>query len=211
MVRYWLANEDRYMSGYVRKYLETTPFDEASNDLELIASSAGREPHSLFDALLGGFLQVFTTAESVNESSPAGRKAGIRAALLLAHRQDPRCLSPLVRSLELGIFWAGAHQRRMEEALILFLESSPKAIGLTPYSKTLNDLVKLIWRSRSLRNDLSKKRISLLLLSSDWLKRIGGVKGRELLVEIATAKTSQHGRRQAQDHINSLLSGNPGN
>ena len=201
MVRYWLANEDRYMSGYVRNYLETTPFSEASDDLALIATSAGCEPHSLLNALLGGFLKVFTTAESVNERSPAGRKAGIRAALLLAHRQDPRCLAPLVRSLELGIFWAGAHQRRMEEALILFLESSPEAMDLTPYSQTLSDLAKRIWRSRSLRKDLSGERISLLLLSLDWLKRIGGEKDWDLPVEIASAKTSQLGRKQAQDHL----------
>src|SRR5581483_9917628 len=81
LLLYWLANEDIYTSPYVRNWLKRTPRDEAADILARIADYAQPESRSIVNMLVLGLVMMFTTSQVVLPKSPAGRKAGIRAAL----------------------------------------------------------------------------------------------------------------------------------
>ncbi len=102
-LRYWLANEDWYPSACTTRFLKTTPPEEAADMLVLIAEDAQPEPHSYSVTLYNAFATA-GFMPSAGGKIPR-RKAGVRAALLLAQLNDSRCISPLIRVFETQSVW----------------------------------------------------------------------------------------------------------
>jgi hypothetical protein len=161
-LQYWLANEDVYTSAYVLKWLERTPGDVAADMLAVIAKNARPESRSLWWMMFHGLASMLTTAEIISENSPAGRKAGIRAAMLLAHRGDLRALAPLVRVFEPHWFWRSKYQDSIEASLLHLLSHAPEETDWTPYRTDLRTLAEAIRRSGRKQQKLSVRQSDLL-------------------------------------------------
>ena len=105
-LRYWLVNEDWYMSRHTREWLERTPPDEAADLLARIAQDANPEPRSAWSMFLTGIASSgFSPSNAIAGKGPDERKAGTRAALMLANLNDARCVAPLVRVFETNGLW----------------------------------------------------------------------------------------------------------
>jgi hypothetical protein len=195
-LKYWLANEDVYTSNYVRKWLERTPSKEAADTLDTIAQYAGPEPHSLWWMLFHGLTAMLTTAEIISEKSPAGRKAGIRAATLLAGLHDPRALPLLIRAFETHWFWEGKYQVAIESALLRFFSEAPADLDLTPYREHLQKLADRIWQIGRGRTELTSRKADLLIALLHRLAPMNGEAVTALLQTIVTseARTPQRNR-----------------
>jgi hypothetical protein len=212
-LRYWLATEDIYTSTYVREWLERTPLEEAAGILAGIAEYAQPEPHSFWYMFSRGFTMMFTTSEIISDRSPAGRKAGIRAALLLADMDDPNCLPPLARAFETQAFWEGKYQEAIEEALIRFLSDADGRPDIAPFAADINNLALRIWQSGGGRKELSPRRANLLIAALHCLKGIAGeseiVLLSLLLRLIAATRTSTPNRARVQEAAIALLESAP--
>jgi hypothetical protein len=161
-LNYWLATEDVYTSDYVRNWLKRTPPHEAMNVLARIAENASPEPHSVLYSAYRGCLMIFTTSEAVSEKGPAGRKAGVRAALLLAQHNDARCLPPLIRVFETHWLWIGKYQEDIEAALLRFLRDAGDRPEIRRYTGELRRLAERLWRIGGGRRELSARHADLL-------------------------------------------------
>src|SRR5690242_12732445 len=97
-LRYWLTNEDWYMSSHTRRWLESTQLQEAADLLARIAEDANPEPRWGLSAFLSVLaVSGFSFTGAIAGKGPQIRKAGIRAALMLANLNDLRSIPPLVR------------------------------------------------------------------------------------------------------------------
>jgi hypothetical protein len=197
-LQYWLVNEDVYTSSYVLKWLKRTPSQEAADTLACIAQQAYPESHSLAWMFFHGLTAMLTTAEIVSKNSPAGRKAGIRAALLLAGRNDPRALAPLARVFEPHWFWESKYQPAIEAALLSFLSKAEPGLNLSSYRDALLGVAERLWHNGAGRKELSARRADLLIALLQQLSTGGEERERRLLKTISAgeARSLQRGRVQ---------------
>jgi len=205
-LQYWFANEDVYTSAYVRKWLERTPPDEVGDVLAAIAQYARPEPHSLLWMVFHALTAMLTTAEIISEKSPAGRKSGIRAAMLLATRDDLRALGPLVRVFETHGFWKGKYQDGIETALLHLLSRAPEETDWTPYRtdiRTLADAIRQIGRGRQ---ELSARQTDLLIVALQRLASVTDADTTALLQTIASTEARTPHRTRIQDAARKILS-----
>lgn len=208
-LQYWLANEDVYTSAYVRKWLERTPPDEAADTLASIARYARPEPHSLLWMLFHGLTATLTTAEIISENSPAGRKAGIRAAILLASLNDSRALPPLARVFETHWFWESKYQAAIEGALLRLLTEVPGDTDLRPYREDLLQVAGRIWQVGGGRAELSARRADLLIALLQRLAPITGEAEAALLKTIVSAEARTPQRSRVKEAAAKLLTAPP--
>jgi hypothetical protein len=201
---YWLANEDVYTSDYVRGWLERTPPEQAADDLFLIARLAQPEPHSIWYAFLRATIMVLATADSVSELSPAGRKAGLRAALLLAKRGDTRAIAPLARVFETEGMWKGRYQDAIEAALLQLLSGGEGQSGIHEYAEALRGLAAQIWRS-SRGKDLPPRLADLLIAALRRLSIEGAPEDITLFKSIASQRTTTPNWARVQQTASSLV------
>ncbi len=187
---YWLANEDVYTSDYVRGWLERMPPREVADDLLLIATYAQPEPHSLWHAIWRGVIMLLATTDSVSETGPAGRKAGTRAALLLANRNDPHAVAPLVRVFEPQGMWTGRYQNAIEAALHRLLSNPVRQSEVLEYADALRTLIAKIRRSAG-KTDLSSSLADLLIAALRHLRTASAEQDAALLNSIAAEQTTK--------------------
>jgi hypothetical protein len=218
-LRYWLATEDIYTSTYVREWLERTPVEEAADVLARIAENAQPEPHSLWYMFSRGFTMMFTTSEIISDKSPAGRKAGIRAALLLADMDDPRCLPPLARAFETTAFWEGKYQEAIEETLLRFLSEAVERPDIVQFDGdatsmalqflSLRLLAVQIWQSGRGRKELSTRRANLLIATIQCQNVFNEALDGKLIGSIIEAKAATPNRDRVKQAAIALLENPP--
>ncbi len=208
ILRRWLANEDIYTSEVVRDWLQRTQPHEAADSLARIAETAYPDPHTLGFLLFHGYMTVFTTSEIVTPRSPAGRRAGVRAALLLAKQNDARCLLPLIRVFETYWFWEGKYQEDIESALLQFLTDAADSPEIIPCTADIVDLVRRNWKSGGGHRELSSRRTDLLIAALQCLKATANQPespSRKLIHSIARTKARTPNRRRASEFAAALL------
>jgi hypothetical protein len=193
-LRYWLANEDVYMSSYVRGWLERTPPAEAADVLAGVSESAQPEPHSLWWTIFRGLILTFATSEGVSKNSPAARKVGTRAALLLARMDDPRAIPPLVRVFEAEPGRAGKYQGEVERELTRLLSHPIPGPLSREQAEAVEELAERIWSSGRGRRDLSSERADMLIAALSRLSETGAEAERAILHAIATSESGSPNR-----------------
>jgi hypothetical protein len=198
-LKYWLANEDLYTSAYVRKWLERTSPQVAAATLAEISEYAQQEPHSIVWMLIHGLTAMLTTAEIISEKSPAGRKVGIRAAMLLAGLGDLRAIRPLTRTFEYHWFWEGKYQASIEATLLRLVAEAPADEDLIAYRDDLLALANRIWQAGSGRADLSPRRADLLIAVLRRLAGAGGQAEEALRIAIRTADVTAEQRFKVKE------------
>lgn len=206
-LQYWLANEDLYMSSWVRKWLERTPPEEAEAMLAEIAEMAQPESHSLLRMYFHGLISMLTTAEIISEKSPAGRKAGTRAAMMLANRGDLRALAPLVRVFEPHWFWKGKYQEAIEAALLHLISHAPEETDWTPHHSDLRTLAEAVWQIGGGRQELSARQADLLLAALRPLRSGSATATASLLKTISSADVRTPQRRRVREAVAALPNG----
>ena len=203
-LRYWLANEDIYTSAYVRKWLERTPREAAVDTLAEMARTARPESHSLLRMMFHALTAMLTTAEIISDNSPAGRKAGIRAAMLLAGMNDPRALPPLARVLETHWFWEGKYQAAIEAALLRLLADVPETLDLSPYRTDLRKIVEDLLQFGHGKQEISSRRADLLIAALKRLAPIAEETDFSLLQKIASAQVRTPQRTRVKEAASAL-------
>jgi len=147
---------------------------------------------------------MLTTAEIISEKSPAGRKSGIRAAMLLANLGDLRALAPLVRAFESHWFWKGKYQEGIEAALLHLLSQTPDTTDWTPYRSDLRTLAEAIRQIGRGHQELSARQADLLIIA---LKRLASAKDAEtaaLLHTVASTDTRTPHRARVREEATRL-------
>ncbi len=204
-LQYWLANEDVYTSAYVRKWLERTPPEEVADTLAQIAEYAHPESRSFFSMFFHGLISMLTTAEIISEKSPAGRKIGIRSAMLLANLNDPRALAPLVRVFETHWFWRGKYQSAIEAALLHLLAGAPEGLDWTPYRADLRAVAENIQQISKGRQELTVRQANLLIGALRHMATVAGETEISLLKTIAFAEARTPLRIRVKEAAEALL------
>ena len=153
---------------------------------------------------------MLTTAEIISVNSPAGRKSGIRAALLLANLNDARCLMPLVTVFEMHWFWEGKYQQIIESALLRFLSKDDDSLDWEMHIETLQSLVEHIWLSGNAKQDLSVRRTDLLAAALQPMKLTpeSARSADSLFLQKIVAGVRMPQRRRAAMAAQALLTGN---
>lgn len=178
-LRYWLANEDWDMSRFTRRWLERTPPGEAADTLAEIAEGARPEPGSLLYRLV---LVVALSGFANSVAGVAERKAGIRAALLLANLGDDRCVAPLVRVFDPYGFWQSRYEAQIERALTRFLAAAADGGGdAGRHAADVRLLVERAWRGGR-GGDLRGSIAELLLAAVHYLRVARGAEGDDALL-----------------------------
>jgi predicted nucleic acid-binding protein len=194
-LRYWLANEDWYMSRYTREWLQRTPSDEATDTLAAIAEDAVAEPRAPWAVMATVVASAgLATSDGIGGKGPGARKAGTRAALLLAERNDPRCIPPLVRVFSTGGFLQSKYQSQIESALLRVLSSQDMKQSLTPYAPDIRELVERIWKNGE-RRDLPAAQADLVIAAIHFLYNVSGTENTELVRGIASRHTANTARQ----------------
>lgn len=209
-LRYWLANEDWYKSRYTMRWQERTPHDEAADTLAEIAQSAQPEPRALWSVAATIFASSgLATSDGIAGGGAGARKAGTRAALMLAEMEDPRCIAPLVRVFSLG---GGLLQNKYHDqitaALLRVLSAaaegpSPEFVRAAPEVRTLAER---IWGTEAdLRRDLVPVHTELLRAALQFLAAAGGWDNTEVLRKVAASPVRAPNRLRARDCAQVLL------
>lgn len=192
-LRHWLASEDVYMSQHTRQWLERTAPPEAADILARIAQDANREARGSWTRMLSDFAGVlFLPSGTLANKGFNVRKAGLRAALMLADRNDPRCIAPLARAFQTASEKQTKYQKATEAALIRCLARAAASHGEaaegTPppcAAPDLRALAERIWNSGGIRRDLPRVFSDVLLLAIGLARRWGGEPDIALLQSIA--------------------------
>ncbi len=200
-LRYWLANEDVYTSPYVRNWLERTPIAYAADALAQIASQAQPDSRTPWSLLSRGFRAMFTASEIITEKSPAGRKAGVRAAMLLANLGDVGCLAPLSRVFEPNWYWAGRYQKAIETCLLRFLARELNPEERNDNCQSLLRLAELLWSTGGARADLSEEHTQLLQVLMRQLPSPGTDASDSLKSTIAASRTTKPNRMRVKSSL----------
>jgi len=199
-LRYWLANEDWYQSQYVRQWLARTPPHEAAEVLARIASDAEAEPTDFFSvAATVVATSGFATSTGIAGGGPDARRAGTRAALMLADLNDARCIPPLVRVFYTGGVLRNKYSDLIEAALLRFLTEAEKQgnADLSPIAPDLRLLADRVWHFEA-RRDLGPARADLLAVTLRLLQQFGGEANRALMTSItAPPAPAKHPNRRA--------------
>jgi hypothetical protein len=199
-LRYWLANEDWYMSRYTREWLERTPQKEATDALAQIAEDAVAEPRAPWAVVATIVASAgLATSDGIGGKGPGARKAGTRAALILADMQDARALPPLIRVFSTGGFLQSKYQDQIETALTQFLAAAEAKNDpdIARYAGDIRALTERIWQSGE-RQDLSASLADLLITTIHYLQSLGGwenVRVLNLIRETALANAAKQPNR----------------
>jgi len=202
-LRYWLANEDWYMSQYTRRWLERTPPEAAANTLAAIAEGAEAEPRTGWPAVATALAASgFFPSDAIAGGKVQARKAGTRAALMLADLNDPRALAPLIR-----VFGQGKYQEQVEAALTrLLIGAVSHPASLPPHVAALRGLAERVW-SVGDGKDLPTASAALLGAVLRALRAAGGEADLAVIRRIAAAAASarQPNRARMKQAAASLL------
>ncbi len=185
-LRYWLATEDVYISPYVREWLAKTDRCAAVDTLFGFALHAASEPRSIFRMMINGYMVVFSSSEIVRDNTPGARKAGKRAALLLASMGDLRSLQPLVNAFEAHWFWQGSYQTEIEKALLKLLSNLPPSANLSAQMDNLVKLANIIWK---LKSRITERQAEILIQILPLLRANGSVTDMAILKKIASCNS----------------------
>lgn len=184
-LRYWLAQEDVYPSRYTQNFLRNTPETEANDTLTGIAFDAEPEPHSYLAMLYTAFATV-GFMPSAGGRIPR-RKAGVRAAMLLADRNDYRCVAPLVRVFETDAVWQNRYQTQIVSALTHFFAGNAGRISLPEVTRDAERVAGRVW-NHAPRRDLPPAWARLLVAALRFVRAIHIES--DILQSIATANVS---------------------
>ena len=160
-LRYWLANEDWYMSRYTRDWLDRTPRDRAVDVLAGIAEGADREPRSVFAA--GLLLMAWFSISGSVSSGPNVRKAGTRAALMLAKLDDSRAIPALARVYSASGRRQGKYHELVEAGLAGILSRKAGDAEIVGYRGIVQERAEGVWKTFDRRRDLSAGAADLLI------------------------------------------------
>ncbi|MES2459931.1 MAG: hypothetical protein V4671_05050 [Armatimonadota bacterium] len=203
-LRYWLANEDWYMSRYTREWLERTPPEIAADTLAAIAEDAVAEPRAPWAIVATVVASAgLATSDGIGGKGPGSRKAGTRAALILAERGDSRAIPPLVRVFSTGGFLQSKYQSQIETALAKLLESADAPSGLPTYAGDIRTLAECIWQSGE-RQDLSPAHADLLLAAIRTLDAIGGPAELAIIRAIAESTAGNVARQPQRARVKAV-------
>ena len=199
-LRFWLASEDIYTSPFVSHWLERTPKQRAADVLAEVSIHAGKEPRALIPMMLSAYMMAFSTSEVVTDKSPAGRKSGVRAAMLLANLEDPRCIAPLVRVFEPHWYWAGKYQETIEKALLKYLngEAAQNDPGLAGFAPDLQRLIERIWRSGGGRRDLTPRLADLAVAALQTLNQTDPNAAKTISAMLSTSRSNLPNRSRVR-------------
>jgi hypothetical protein len=208
-IRYWLANEDWYLSAYTRAWLERTPPDVAADILAQIAEDADLEARSSWSVFLMIFAVAgFSPSNAIAGKHPDDRKAGIRAALLLAGMEDARSIAPLVRVYETDPLRQSKYQERIEPALTRVLNHVLSAANdheIHQYADDVRHLTSRAWGFGGGRRELPMGTTDLLLTALRWLGRSRTEADTRLLRLIAASQGRMPNRVRVKEAANALL------
>lgn len=193
------------MSHSTREWLKRTPPEQALDILAKIAEDAQPDRQSFLQYFLTLLLASFATSDGLNPKAVA-RRVGTRAAMMLADRDDPRCLPPLVRVFELNIMRQSNYQARIEKSLLRYLSNVVEQEGgvaaLRPYEEDLRTLVTRIWRDG--RKELSPVLTEMLIVTLRSLAEIGGAANIALIATLANATPTKPNLRRVHELANCL-------
>jgi hypothetical protein len=213
-LRYWLVTEDRYMSAHTRDWLERTAPVQAADTLARIAQDAQPETRPVWRVMLADFAGILLfTSDAVSHQGPNARKAGTRAALMLADRDDARCLAPLARVFETRPSQQSKYQKRIEDALtrVLSQEADRRQVaaqgqaGQQDARAAVQTLAKRLWDHGGARRDLPDGFADLLLAALRYLHAPGGEPDQALLESIATSLPATPNRARVEKAAAALL------
>jgi len=193
-LRYWLANEDWDMSQYTRRWLERTAPTEAADVLAKIAEGAQPEPSSLLYRLV---LVVALSGFANSVGGVAERKAGVRAALMLARLGDRRAVAPLTRVFDPYGSWQSKYQRNIEGALTRLLTDAARTDGAAHLDEVTH-LVARTWPADGkVRADLTPALAELLVACVGYLRAAGSASASTALRSLAsrTVDSARHPNR----------------
>jgi len=195
-LRYWLANEDWHMSAYTRNWLARTAPDVASDLLANIAEDARAEPRAPLSVLSTLFASSgMATSDAIAGKGPGSRRAGARAALMLARMGDARAIAPLARVFDLGWLWQSKYQEEVEAALTLLLSDTPTNPLDRRYEIELRTMAWRAWGAGGEQRDLSPSLTGLLLAALPHLNAYGDEPNIALLQTIAEARRARGANR----------------
>jgi hypothetical protein len=140
------------------------------------------------------------TSDGIGGKGPGARRAGTRAALMLADRGDPRCIAPLVRVFSTGGFLQNKYQDQIEAALTKFLTHEgdrPEVARFAPDIRLLADRL----RQGGERGDLSPGRADLLIAILRCLEPLGGPENLALLRAIAGSASGSPARQPQRARV----------
>ena len=162
-LRRWFVHEDIYLSAFTRQWLERTPPDEAADLLAHIAQDAQLEGLSLLALLARSFaLAGFSPSLAIAGGGVYARKAGIRAALLLASLNDARALTPLARLWSVNPLNQSKYHDKIEWSLVVLLSDDFTPDELRLHVPAVADLARRVWNVGLPRRDLTPQRAALI-------------------------------------------------
>ena len=199
-LRYWLANEDWYISSHTRDWLVRTPPEEAARTLAEIAESAGLERGGLL-SLAQTLLAAFSISGSVT-TGPASRKAGIRAAIMLGRMKDARAISPLARVYTPS--HPGKYHKLIEEALTDAISHGDSQTIRSQVS-IVEGLAEIIWTSVRAGRDFDNTRADLLIAAMSALVQPGAKSASGIVRMVAESRSEKPNRVRAREAARELL------
>ena len=204
-LRYWLSNEDWYMSTYTRQWLERTPSAVAADVLAHIAEDAKPEPTDFFSVLAIFFASSgLATSTGIAGGGPKARKAGTRAALLLADMGDVRSVAPLVRVFTTGGMMQSKYQENIEKTLRHFLTRATEDPTLAVPVSDIEILADRIWQYGNGQKELTPAFTDLLLTALQFLHVRGEESSKTLLKTIAESPVKGPNRQKIQQAAQTL-------
>jgi hypothetical protein len=205
-LEYWLSNEDWYKSRFTQNWLKRTPPEVAVEVLAPLAAQADLEPRNPWAMFVRGFVASgFSATSAIAGQKIRIRRAGVRAALMLAELNDARAIPALVRVFEPNRNWQHKYQELIEDALVQFLSSEENIVRAAPYADHLRNLARRIWESGNDRHDLSPRFATVLLAILPALAQTEGEENAALLKEIASHPVQAAQRRRVQEAVGGLL------
>jgi hypothetical protein len=198
-LQYWLENEDWYRSRYTENWLQRTPPEAAANILAPLAEKADLEPRNPWAMLVRGFVASgFSPTSAIAGQKIRIRRAGVRAALLMADLDDARALPALIRVFEPNPNWQHKYQELIENALIRFLDSDDNQAKAEPYAAHLRDLARRIWEADE-RHDLSPRFAEVLLSLIGTLGRFRDEETVAFLRSLAASSPANPNQQRVRD------------
>ena len=195
-LRYWLANEDWYPSRYTQQWMARTPKSEAADTLAAISEDAIAEPRAPWAVAATIVASAgLATSDGIGGKGPGSRKAGTRAALMLAEMGDARAIAPLVRVFTTGGFLRSKYQEQIEAALTKLLTGATDSLELAANAPDIRTLADRIRHSHNDRGDLPEVHTNLVIAAIRVLHAIGGAENTALLRTLAEDAVSSPGKR----------------
>jgi hypothetical protein len=206
-LRHWLANEDWYPSRHTQAWLSRTDPDVAADILASLAERADLESRNPAVQFIATFAAGFSPSGTIGGEGAIDRKAGIRAALMLAEMGDVRSVPPLVRIFEPYETRQSKYQAQIEKLLGgIFTQAAQNSTSeiVAVCADPARTLAERIWNERTNR-DLTPVLADLLYSVARFLLATGNEQNRTVVQRIAENNATKPQRRNAQDQIRLLL------